>query len=216
MEEQPVPPVIPWENAERPWPSALMETIALLVRQPRQAFERVPPRGDVLRPVLFAVLLGSVGMFFAGVWELTINQAIEGLLPGSIERGVGGQRAAAFAMMLLGPLIMGVGLLVSSAIIHVFLLLVGGARSGFAATVRALSYCQVGSLALLVPVCGGLLGTLWILVLEVIGLSVLHRISIGRAALALLIPLVLCCSCAALLSVMFGAVLMGGLSGVAP
>jgi hypothetical protein len=216
MEEQPGPPVIPWENAERPWPTALMETIALLVTEPRQAFERVPPRGDVLRPVLFAILLGSVGVFFAGVWELTINQAIEGMLPGSIERGAGGQRAAAFAMMLFGPLIVGLGLLVSSAIIHVSLHLVGGARSGFAATLRVLSYCQVGSLALLVPVCGGLLGSVWVLVLEVIGLSVLHRISIGRALLALLIPLVLCCGCAALLFVMFGAALMAGLSGIAP
>ena len=54
------------------------------------------------------------------------------------------------------------------------------------------------------------------LVLEIIGLSVLHRISIGRAIAAVLIPLVLCCGCLIVAIVMFGTALMAALGGFKP
>jgi hypothetical protein len=47
----------------------------------------------------------------------------------------------------------------------------------------------------LLPFCGGLVAIVWWLVVASIGLSVVHRISIGQAILALLLPLFVCCCC---------------------
>jgi hypothetical protein len=60
-------------------------------------------------------------------------------------------------------------------------------------------------------VCGQFVGLVWGLVLNIIGLSVLHRISLGRAALAVFLPLVLCCACVALAIALFGAAIFGAL-----
>jgi hypothetical protein len=60
-----------------------------------------------------------------------------------------------------------------------------------------------------VPVCGFLAG-LYVLVLNIIGLSEAHGISRGKAAAAVLVPILLvCCCCALGIGLLFG-----GLAGV--
>ena len=53
----------------------------------------------------------------------------------------------------------------------------------------------VGTVGLfsLIPVCGGLIGGIWGLVVVIIGLAEAHEISRGTAAAAVLIPWALCC-----------------------
>ena len=215
---EPPPAIIPWEDPSRPWPAALVETLRLMIVSPRQAFERVPPRGDVLRPVIYALLLGWLGLFFTSVWELTLGSAIRQMMPAG---AMAGQDPAAARMIYLlmiplGPLYVALGLLLSSAILHVSLLLVGGAKNGYVATLRALCYTQSASVALVLPFCGSLLGFVGVLVLEVIGLSVLHRIPTGKAILAVLIPMAVCCACLAIIFGMFGAALMAGMKDMMP
>ncbi len=57
------------------------------------------------------------------------------------------------------------------------------------------------------PFVGGLVASIWNLVLEVVGFAAVHRTSQGRALVAVLIPIILCCLCGLILSVLFGAVL---------
>ena len=216
--EPPPPAIIPWEDPTRPWPGALVDTVRLMITSPRGAFERVPVRGDVLKPVIFALLLGWVGLFFTALWELTLGNAVRSMMPAAAGAGpeAGAMRFFYLAMIPLGPLYVALGLLLSSAILHVSLLLVGGAKNGYVATLRALCYTQSASIALVLPFCGSLLGSIGILVLEVIGLSVLHRITIGKAVLAVLIPVAFCCACVAVCFAMFGAAMMAGLKGLTP
>ena len=47
----------------------------------------------------------------------------------------------------------------------------------------------------MVPFCGSLAAGLWGLVLQIIGLSVIHRTSIGKSAVAVIAPAVICCAC---------------------
>lgn len=212
----PAPDVIPWEDPSRPWTAALGETIRLLVGRPRAAFERVPVSGDVLRPVLFAILLGSIGLFFSGMWELTVNQAVRGMFPATAwGQSPEASRASALVSMLFGPLLCAVGLLAWTVLTHGALMLVGGARNGLAATLRALAYAQVASLALILPFCGGMFAMVWSIVLDVIGISALHRISTGKAVVAVFLPLLLCCGCAAAVFALFSAAIVAGLQGMA-
>jgi hypothetical protein len=88
-------------------------------------------------------------------------------------------------------------------------LIVGGATKGFEATTRVCSYAYAAQLAQIIPFCGGILAIAWSLILLVLGLAQAHSVSRGKAAVAVVLPLVLCCAFFAAL--MF----MGVLAGVA-
>jgi hypothetical protein len=107
-------------------------------------------------------------------------------------------------MMVAAPIFVLLGVFIWSAIVHLFLLLVGGATAGFASTVRVVCYAGTVQVFQIVPFCGGLIGFVWGIVLYIIGIAAAHRTSQGKAALAVLLPLVLCCVCVAVLAVAFG------------
>jgi len=204
--------VIPWEEPGRSWLSAAIETVKLLIASPRAAYERVPVRADVLRPVLFALLLGWIGLLFSAMWELTVGDMIRNMMPQSGQPSP--PRLVYVIMMMFGPVVVAVGLLVSSALIHLGLMLVGGAKNGFVATLRAISYAQAANIAMVLPFCGSLIASVGLIVLQVIGISVLHRIPIGKAIVAVLIPLVACCACFATIFGIFGAAILAGMGGL--
>jgi hypothetical protein len=209
---QPPPPtgppgraVIPWEEPGRPWISGLIETIKLLFTSPRAAFERMPVSGDVLRPFLFAILVGWTGAVFGVTWNLLFS----GIMPRSPEYerySMPNTWAPFFA--LFAPLIIVVSLLIGTAINHLFLMILGGARRGIAATLRVLCYASVPQILNVIPGCGSLLGGVGTLVLTVIGLSAVHGISIGKSVLAVILPTLLCCICGIALLFTVGAGLM--------
>ena len=117
--------------------------------------------------------------------------------------------------VLMAPVLCVLVWFIWSGIAHLFLMLVGGARSSFETTLRVMAYAM-GATAVfqLVPICGGLIGLLWGLVVEIIGLAEAHETSTGRAAAAVLLPIVLCCLCVvigALVAVAMGVSLLDGL-----
>ena len=103
---------------------------------------------------------------------------------------------------------------ICSAILHVILWILDGAKEGFEATVRVYAYAA-GSTAVfqIIPICGGLVAVIWSLVLQIIGLSRAHGISPGKAALAVLLPLALCCVLVAVLATLFASVILAALKG---
>jgi hypothetical protein len=203
--EPPARGVIPWEEPGRPWLSGLTETIKLLFTRPREAFERMPITGDVLRPFVFAIVIGWIGAVFGALW----NGLFRGMMPASPEYARYAMPNAwlpIFAMF--APVFIVVSLLVGTAIDHVFLMIVGGARRGIATTLRVLCYAMAPQILNVVPGCGSLIASIGTLVLTVIGLSAAHGISTGKAALAVLLPAILCCVCGVILAVTLGAGLL--------
>lgn len=208
-------PIIPWEEPGRPWPSGMVETLKLLFTQPRVAFERMPINQDVLRPFLFAIIIGWLGIIFSSLWQATMSGLMHGMMPG----GADYERFQLPALWLpfvatFAPLIIVCVLLLSTAIYHLFLMAVGGAKHGLVATLRALCYAQGAQILLILPGCGGFLAGIAQIVLTIIGLSAAHRISTGRAATAVLLPTVLCCGCLLLIMVFAGAAVMSRFGGV--
>jgi hypothetical protein len=139
-------------------------------------------------------------------------------MPGSAAESAFETRAFWLGFAACSPLIVGVGLVLNTLLLHLFLMMLGGAKRGMAATLRALSYSYTAMLAGVVPGCGSLIGALWYLYLIVTGLAKAHGISYGKAAVAVILPVVLCGVCFVIL--MFGAfgALMssGALPGIAP
>jgi hypothetical protein len=83
-------------------------------------------------------------------------------------------------------------------------MIVGGANKPFEATFRVLAFSQGSTGPLqMIPVCGGLIAFVWWLVCDCIGLARAHETSTGRAVIAVLLPLIVCCG--GFLLLMFGA-----------
>jgi hypothetical protein len=105
-----------------------------------------------------------------------------------------GMGVGTIAFIILMPVLLVIGLFIGTAIVHVCLMIVGGANKSFEATFRVIAFSQ-GSAGLLqmVPVCGGLIAGVWALVIECIGVARAHETTTGRAVLAVLLPFIVCC-----------------------
>ncbi len=119
--------------------------------------------------------------------------------------------AGLVSQVVFGGVSVVISVFVGSGILHLMLLLLGGARRGFEATFRVVCFSQATTLLLLVPVflipfCG-LAVVAWCLTLYVIGLAQAHQIGTGQALAAVLLPiLALCCCCLGLAVTFAGAI----------
>jgi hypothetical protein len=95
---------------------------------------------------------------------------------------------------ILTPLLMLAGFFIGGGILHLCLMLVGGANRSFETTFRVVCF-TVGSANLfsMIPFCGSLIAIVYHIVLECIGLSRAHQTTIGKAVIAVLLPLFVCC-----------------------
>lgn len=213
----PAPPVsaglppLPWEDRQRlGFGNALIETIKLFFTSPKEAFERAREKGDFVSPLIYAIILSWVGAIVGLIWRAIIPLGGAGfMMPAGAHlpfsaAGLGCGMLIIYA--IIAPVAILIGLFVCSAILHFCLLIVGGlahSTSGFEGTFRSLSYSSLSNLANVIPVVGWLIAILWSLYLNVTGLVRMHRTTAGRAILAILIPLVVCCG---LLILMAGAI----------
>ncbi|MEP6672652.1 MAG: GYF domain-containing protein [Chthoniobacter sp.] len=92
------------------------------------------------------------------------------------------------------PVVLALSSFIGAGILHLSLMLCQGATQPFETTYRTYCYVKGSAAALyLIPVCGGLAGWIWGVVSMCIGISKAHEITTGRAVLAVLLPLLLCC-----------------------
>ena len=193
---------LPWEVQGlrfRTW----WETMSLVLGQPSLAFSMMHQSGGLGNPILF-----NFWGFGAPLAALALL-AIPFVLLFAIAGANNGEPAAAagiavgvifgvfmfVAMYIL--LVVTIGALISSAVIHVCLLMVGGATPGYEPPFRVVSIRQgalapVGVLLGCVPYLGALIHMVWIIVLTIIGIAKAHEIPGGKAALAVLLPAGVC------------------------
>jgi hypothetical protein len=208
-------PVIPWEDRGRSSFDALFETVKLLVISPTEAFRRMPVVGGVGRPLFFAIAIGWIGIAVSVVWNV-LFQGVSLPFVRSTEdlAGLGAMYGLtvgwALLIAVLAPLFIVIYVFVAAAILHLMLLVVGGADNGFEATVRVVCYTHTAELAGLIPCCGWIFGLIWTIVLYVTGFSTAHRTTQGKALVAVLLPLVLCCAMSAVIFLV-----IGGIAGIA-
>jgi hypothetical protein len=104
------------------------------------------------------------------------------------------------------PLLLIVGIFIGSGILHLCLMILGGANRPFETTLRVVCFsCGAAYLFSLVPVCGGVIAMVYNIVLQCIGLSRAHETTTGKALMAIFLPMIVCCG----VFVLFGALLGG-------
>jgi hypothetical protein len=119
---------------------------------------------------------------------------------------MGGMGIGSVLFVVLIPLAIMVVLFIGSAIVHLCLMIVGGANQSFETTFRVLAFTHGSTGPLqMIPVCGGVVAGVWALVCNCIGLARAHETDTGRAVLAVFLPLIVCCGGGLLIAFMFGA-----------
>jgi hypothetical protein len=198
------------ERKSRGFLAGFFETWKLVATQPQEFFRRVriDQSGSA---VLFGVIASTAGNAVAGLYSYfsgaQAGAAFEKMMENMPEEQANFLRmylealpALTLAQIVLTPILAAIGIYVSSAILHLLLMLFRGANRGFDATLTAVAYAGGLNLLNAVPICGALLALVWGLVALVIGLGEIQRCSQGKAVAAVLAPaaLVCVCCCAAL------------------
>ena len=207
---------MPWEDRQRlGFVPALVETVKLLVLEPREGFHRAQSSGDLASPILFAILIGWLSALVGQIWVALLGSGFPFMwAPGeafAVEMASRGLML--LGVLFLAPILVLLGLFFGAGILHLCLLLVGGterSEAGFEGTLRAVAYSSVTQLAQAVPFVGVLIAVVWSLILNTLGLSILHRTSQAKAFAAVIIPWILCCSCGGtILALSVGGLMMG-------
>ena len=180
-----------WEKrAERGSWQAIYESVKGVLFSPTDFFGKMTFQGGVKDPLLFGIMIGSVGTMFGFFWNfLMMWGSIRSLGEGRVDPSLMG--ALFILLMVCSPLLVFITILFTSSLMHLLLLITGGGRHGFEATLRAVSYAQATQVWGMIPFVGGLLGNLWLLVVQIIGLREIHDTSYWRIVVALMIPFVL-------------------------
>jgi hypothetical protein len=198
---------LPWEHrAELGFVKAWFDTVSLLITKPSEAFMMMRPEGGLIDPLLFGLIGGCAG----GIVSL-LFQGLFQSLPGFAARnqaldyfGVG---AWAFIIIyaVLMPVLVTIGLFLGGGILHLCLMMVGGANRSFETTFRVACFTAgAANLFSMIPFCGGLIAVVYNIVLECIGLSRAHQTTTGKALLAIFLPMIVCCGVCVLLGVLLG------------
>ncbi len=202
---------LPWDERQtKGLLNALIETLQMVLSRPVAAFTAMKREGGLGEPLLYAIIGGT----FGGVFALTYNFALRSFTSfgdrhNALAHLFGG--LSWIFLLVLTPLFVVIGVFVASAILHVCLMIVGGAKQSFETTFRVVCFAE-GSVSplLVIPFCGGLIVGIWKVILYCIGLARAHETDTGRAVIAVLLPLVVCCG--AFLLLMFG--VLGAMSAV--
>src|SRR5213594_1351397 len=204
---------LPWERREeRGLVNAFIETLVMVLTKPGEAFAAMKREGGLGEPLIYALIGGCVGGVVSFLFSLGLQSV-----------GFFANRHDAFATMfgmglgsavflILLPLFVVLVLFIGSAVVHVCLMIVGGANQPFETTFRVLAFSHGSTGPLqIIPVFVGMIAGVWALVVNCIGLARAHETTTGRAVLAVFLPLVVCCGGAILIAIMFGA--LGAWSG---
>lgn len=178
-------------------PTAFVQNATNIITQPKEFFGKVAPESEWFPALAYGVLIGILGGLLGLFWQFLFSGF--SLFGGQTDAAAGFAATGLFQTILVVvfvPLGVVAGIFINSGLIHLFLLLTDWLEHSYGATLKAISFSQTAGLASIIPFCGGLITTVWMLVLEAIGLKRMHNLSTGQATITVLIPLlvtILCC-----------------------
>lgn len=191
----------PWERrSENGFGRGIWQTLVAVLFSPGIFFRRLSVSGGMGEPLAFGLLVGSVGNMLGLFWPVLLISGGFSPFGGSLLTGLGSGWIFLILAVII-PIGVTVGMFLYSAVFHLLLLIVRGGKSGFEATFRVVAYSQAAQVWELVPVIGSWIGSVWRLVIWVVGLREIHNVSYSRVIVAFLLP-------AALLTILLLAVVI--------
>jgi len=202
---------LPWERRDSiGFVNAFVQTVTMVLTRPTEAFTVMRTEGGLGDPLLFGVIGGSIGVI---IWTL-LSVAIHSLgwaaalsQQNSMDSLFGASLGGAMLIvrLIMTPIFIAVGMFIWAGLVHVFLMMAGGANKTFETTFRALSFAYgATSLLAVIPCCGWAIAGVWGLVADCIGISRSHETDMGRAVMAVVLPVVICCGGIVVICLMLG------------
>jgi len=194
---EPTPPAVETDPVGVPWETRLSEdplgatwdSWRESMFNPDAFFRALPPRGSFLPAIGYLVLLSVIGAFFSLMWSLVFS-GVAVRAGAAAEAGLS-PVAEAFLTFFITPFAAVLGVFLIGGLYHLLLMLMDGAGGGYRGTVRVLCYSAGPAVFGIVPILGSVVGTVWWVVLAIVGLRNVHRIETWKAAVAVLVPVVL-------------------------
>ncbi|MFP3867063.1 MAG: YIP1 family protein [Desulfobacteraceae bacterium] len=184
------PEAIPWEDPDQPILVALVHTIGMILTRPGEFFRHLDLQGGLAVPLGFALILGTAGMLASLYWQLiqllligNMGSWVSLLITNSVNLGP----RLVVGISLMVPVLVLATQFVSSFFLLLAVLLVGGRQPSFEAAFRVIAYSNAPLVATFLPVAGGIMASLWCLIVEFKALLQVFNLSRLRALLALLL-----------------------------
>lgn len=214
----------PWERrAEIGFFKGLIDTVILSVKNPVGFFSGMPA-SNANGAITYYWIVGGFSVIAASIWAALLSllsgdaaekiSQFEALAQSSEQMGeasgaffevvlpllsmVANPIATLFCQILSALILTPIQLLIVAGIYHLSALVLGAARNGFNATLRAIGYAAGPLLLGVIPLCGAAVGGLAYTVFAIIGIARLQQVSYGKAVLVCLLPIILgfICACA--------------------
>lgn len=176
---------------------SFISTVRRVVLRPAEFFGGIARQGDLINPLIFALVCYVIATILTGILSLA---------------GVGAdQNFGGFLVsIILAPIFAAIGLFIGAGILHLLvMLIVGQGNAGFQSTFRVSAYSAVTSLVSWIPVIGWI-ASLYGLYLAIVGIREVHSTTTGKAALVVLIPAVVVLFLILVLVALAGAALFFG------
>lgn len=202
---------ISMEEKISPWESgggffwAYLRTTKEALFSPTQFFKKVSAGEGYWSPLIYGVLSGLIGFGVSLVYQWFLFSS---LIPPRVHAFIPYNLILTFALIGI-PLMTASSIFIGSAITHLCIMIVGGNKKGFQATFRAISYSFCAHLFDIIPFIGSLIGSIYMIILVIIGVREGHGITTGKAALAVLLPLIVVLGLGILAAILIP-VLLGG------
>ncbi|HVP80986.1 MAG TPA: YIP1 family protein [Thermodesulfobacteriota bacterium] len=175
----------PWEGGGG-FVGAFLKTTQEVLFSPTKFFRKTAAGKGYWSPFIFALITGIIGSGVALLWQWLL---LSGVLPRQLLSLFTYGAFLTIAVISI-PFTIALSIVIGSGIIHLCLMIVRGNRNGFEATFRAISYTYGAELFYIVPFIGTFVGTIYMVVLAILGVREGHGISTGKAALAVLLPVI--------------------------
>lgn len=152
--------------------------------RPADFFRGVPRRGDFLNPLVFALICVLISAVLGGLLGFVVSL-------GFTEQGVIGAFFGFIFGIIRSLISAAIGLFIGAGIWYLLVLLFARPNNtGYEATFRVASYAAVVYLVAWIPILGWIVGLVYGIYLGVVGIREVHGTTSGRAALVVLLPIV--------------------------
>ncbi len=183
----------PFENRnEFGFFTALINTISLVLSQPRNTFATMRRSGGFGTPILFLIAVGwpvvilSTVALSDGSLRMLAQYDFGGT---SFDAALGGPGFFEIVYLMGYPFMVILGQFFGASLTHLCLWATGGANRSFETTFRVTCYTSgAASIFQLIPIVGPVLILFWGGVIQIIGLAAAHNTGVLRVAVALLLP----------------------------
>ncbi len=218
---EPEKPQIPFSDTSQPFFDRLFLTMKLVLLSPSEFFSTYNFKSQIGSGLLFAVIMGQISGIFSFLYNLILRGSMFILLSkwahipqrAMVTQGILSVVGGLFGIIFI-PIGVIIGVFITSGVYHLLLMVVNGAKNRFEATINVVSYNTAVLIFSIVPFCGNIIGYIYRIILDIIGLSKVHETSTGKAAFAVLLPILFCCVCVFLIYILIVAGIIGIAAGL--